>query len=304
MKTRIALLLALPLVWQVQAKAQEVVFKPERAFFASYWGEEVKTVSAEIAAARVSTLYSDPYVMLPAKPGYTYMPLSVNISHPAGTAYTGASALELHMTPGPGGVSYNAISASLKVWDGMPFQYLAYGPGTGSHYTGLSSFSGRTGRPVLLRATGGDPSGGTFGFQVRLSYAEIPSPGMNMLINSTFTGNATAWTLGLGGGAPDWAYSANTVTHGNGGGTAALEPNSALPAIVAGHSYEVTFTISGWSAGTVTPTIGGAAGTARGADGTFVETIVASTTGNLLLTPTDTLVATIDNVFVADLSAP
>ena len=72
--------------------------------------------------------------------------------------------------------------------------------------------------------------------------------GADMVTNGTFTGNATGWTLGLADGAPDWAYSSNTVTHANGGGTATLEPSTPLT-VVAGRTYRITFTLSALTAG-------------------------------------------------------
>ncbi len=119
----------------------------------------------------------------------------------------------------------------------------------------------------------------------------------DIVVNGTFTGNATGWTLGGGGGAPDWAYASNTVTHGNGGGTTALQPSAALTVTV-GTVYKVQFTISNYVAGTVTAGIGGVSGSAAGANGTYNYTLTATTTGNLLLTPTTTLDATLDTISV------
>jgi hypothetical protein len=117
--------------------------------------------------------------------------------------------------------------------------------------------------------------------------------------NGTFTGAATGWTLGLGGGTPDWAYATNNVTHANGGGTATLEPSTPLT-VVAGRTYRVTFTLSAMTAGTVTASIGGASGAAAGVNGTYVQEIVATNTTNLKFTPTTTLVATIDTISVLE----
>jgi hypothetical protein len=126
--------------------------------------------------------------------------------------------------------------------------------------------------------------------------------GSDVVVNGTFTGNATGWTLGGGGGAPDWAYATNNVTHGNSGGTTALQPSTPLT-VVSGHTYKVQFTLSSWSAGTVTSSIGGTSGSAVGANLTFSETLTAASTANLLFTPTTTLVATIDTISVQDITA-
>jgi hypothetical protein len=72
--------------------------------------------------------------------------------------------------------------------------------------------------------------------------------------------------------------------------------------VVAGHVYQVAFTLSSWSAGTVTPSIGSTVGTAFGEDGTSTQTITAADDGNLLLTPTDALVTVLDGVTVVDIT--
>jgi hypothetical protein len=73
-----------------------------------------------------------------------------------------------------------------------------------------------------------------------------------------------------------------------------------FPKPVVGRSYEVIFTISGRSAGTVTPSIGGVAGTARGADATYTETIVATTDGYLTFTPTTDFDGKVSAITVTD----
>ena len=108
--------------------------------------------------------------------------------------------------------------------------------------------------------------------------------------NGTFTGSATGWTLGSG-----WSYGSNAVTHTS--GTATLVPNPALN-IVIGGIYTLTYTISGVSAGTVTPNLGGAACTARSTNGRFIQSVTATTTANLIFTPSTTFNGTIDDVSI------
>jgi len=266
------------------------------------FGFELKHVSFGIPAARVVTLNSDPFVVIPAKPGYSMVVERALFWHGPGTAYTAHTGIQLE----PANLAFSLWSMANTVGLDVPldFTFIGLRIGAASAYAGLvPSFSGLVGQGVQFRALTANPAGGTQDFTVSVWYYEVPSPGENMAQNPVFTGAATFWTLGAGGGAPDWAYASNAVTHGNGGGAGTLRPTTSLPVTI-GHSYKVIFKVSGWSAGTVTPSIGGTAGTARGADGTFTETLVASTTGNLLLTPTTTLVATIDDVYVVDLSAP
>lgn len=110
----------------------------------------------------------------------------------------------------------------------------------------------------------------------------------NLLPNGSFTGSATGWTLGSG-----WSYSSNTVVHSS--GTATLTPNPAL-SILVGHEYEVTYTISGRTTGSVTMSLGGTTGTERSTNGTFTEKLTAITTGNLTFTPTTGFDGTLDNI--------
>lgn len=107
-----------------------------------------------------------------------------------------------------------------------------------------------------------------------------------------FTGGSTGWTLG---GAGVWTYGSNAVAKG-GDGTDALSHDAF--AAVAGRKYDLTFTISGWSVGTLTPKLGNTAGTAVGADGTYTQTITAANTDGLLFTPTNTARLTIDTITV------
>lgn len=105
-----------------------------------------------------------------------------------------------------------------------------------------------------------------------------------------FTGAATGWTLASG-----WAYGTNNIGHtSNGTGTAADDTLAAVAAKI----YDVTYTISSWSVGTVTAGLGGASGTARGADGTYTDTLTATTTAGLAFTPTNTARFTLDTVTV------
>lgn len=110
---------------------------------------------------------------------------------------------------------------------------------------------------------------------------------VNTLSNGTFTGAATGWTLGTG-----WAYSSNTVVK-NVDGTGTLSQSCGA---TAGVVFVVEYTISNWTVGTVTPSVGGVSGSAVGANGTYRDTITCSGAGALTFTPTNTSRFTIDNV--------
>ena len=155
--------------------------------------------------------------------------------------------------------------------------------------------------------------GGAFGADSNLTWNKTsktlsvayPGPatfGSDLVTNGTFTGSATGWTLGGGGGDPDWAYATNNVTHGNGGGTATLTPTTPI-SITAGKKYRVVLTISGYSAGTVTIGLGGASTSALAFNATlWAAVVLTTTTANLTLTPTTTFVGTIDDVAVYEAS--
>jgi hypothetical protein len=139
-------------------------------------------------------------------------------------------------------------------------------------------------------------SGSTSGPVTVAGQSGVASLGSDVVTNGTFTGNATGWTLGGGGGAPDWAYNSNNVTHANGGGTTALSPSSALT-IAVGERWLVKWTISNYVAGTLNVTIGGASISApTRANGSYQAVLITTTTGNLLFTPTTTLDCTLDTI--------
>lgn len=117
--------------------------------------------------------------------------------------------------------------------------------------------------------------------------------GSERVTNGTFTGSASGWTVGAG-----WAYSSNTVVHSS-NGTAALSQNNLVSI---GLMYELTYTISNWTVGSVTPSVGAVTLTARSANGTYTERFLASTTAQLAFTPTNTARFTIDGISVKQMT--
>jgi len=106
--------------------------------------------------------------------------------------------------------------------------------------------------------------------------------------NGTFASD-TGWTKGAG-----WTIAAGVAT-ATGAISTALSQTSAI-ALIAGYTYTITYTVTR-SAGTVTPSIGETAGTARSSSATFTETIVAGSTQILAFTGAG-FTGTIDNVSV------
>lgn len=90
------------------------------------------------------------------------------------------------------------------------------------------------------------------------------------------------------------AYSSNSVSKTS-NGTGALTQSLGLYAL---REYQLTYTISNWTVGTITPTIGGFTGTAVSANGTYVERFVALSTAALAFNPSNTARFTIDTVSV------
>ncbi len=79
---------------------------------------------------------------------------------------------------------------------------------------------------------------------------------------------------------------------------AATDTMTQAIAITPGVNYLVTFTITAFTGGTVTPILGGTSGTARGSAATFSEIIKAGSTNNLISFSAAGATLTIDNVTV------
>src|SRR3990167_706844 len=97
--------------------------------------------------------------------------------------------------------------------------------------------------------------------------------GMEMVTNGAFAAD-TDWTKGAG----------CTIAAGVATSTNSASALSQLGPYEPGRNYVVTFTVSSYVDGTVTPSLGGTNGTARGADGTFTETIKCGATTLLAFT--------------------
>lgn len=109
--------------------------------------------------------------------------------------------------------------------------------------------------------------------------------------NGTFASDVS-WTKGAG-----WTIAAGVASCAS--GSTDLEQAQFGSAIV-GHRYRVTFTVSGFSAGTITPMAGATAGTARSSDATFSE-IITFASGTNLIFRSAAFVGNIDNVLLEEL---
>jgi hypothetical protein len=112
--------------------------------------------------------------------------------------------------------------------------------------------------------------------------------------NGTFASD-TGWTKGTG-----WTIGSGVAT-ATGAISTALEQTAGLT-LVEGKSYSIKYTITR-SAGTITLSLGGTAGTARSADGTYSETIIAGSTQTISF-GTSGFTGTLDNVSIRDVTGP
>jgi hypothetical protein len=100
----------------------------------------------------------------------------------------------------------------------------------------------------------------------------------NYVFNGDFRGGTAGWTLSSANVAWD---AANTRVNKTGGAGETLTQNTDC---INGVTYEVVYTVAAWAAGTVTVSLGGTAGTARGSSATFTENISCGATANAPLT--------------------
>lgn len=107
--------------------------------------------------------------------------------------------------------------------------------------------------------------------------------------NGNFTTD-TGWTKGSG-----WTIGAGVAT-ATGAISTAIEQNAGVT-LIHGQSYTVTMTITR-SAGSLTASVGGTAGTARSSSGTYVETIIAGSSQVIAFTGSG-FTGTLDSVTVA-----
>jgi len=125
-----------------------------------------------------------------------------------------------------------------------------------------------------------------------------------LVTNGTFTGNANGWVLGA-----NWAYNSNNIRHTAG---ATADPTQLLGVILVTDAiYEITYTVSNRTAGTITPylsisgTPGSAiVGTARSTNATFTDYIKVTAGRNQVgFNPSSAFDGDIDSVSVKRIAA-
>lgn len=101
----------------------------------------------------------------------------------------------------------------------------------------------------------------------------------DIAINGLFQGSLYNWTANGTG----YAIGTNTCVKTSGTGTTLTADSLGRP-IVSGRTYRVAYTITAYTSGSCTVSLGGTAGTARSSAATFVEFIVAGATQALVFT--------------------
>jgi len=124
--------------------------------------------------------------------------------------------------------------------------------------------------------------------QWNFDLATLSALGPDLVLNGDFATD-TIWTKGTG-----WTIS-GLAAHCDGtqGGNTDLTNVGGTPE--SGKRYIVWFTLSNWVAGTVTPVLGGVAGTARNTNGTHFDQITTTGTGDLILRGDTDFDGTIDD---------
>lgn len=147
------------------------------------------------------------------------------------------------------------------------------------------------------------------GYQFDQASAETPAGSSSMAFHIGNTGGTELITgttdrdfSGSGNWTgTNWAVNSGTLKHTTGSTSNAVLANANLTAssIIAGRYYQVTYTITGRTAGTVQPKIGTGLGTAQSVDGTYTDYIAAAAdNADLTFTPTSAFDGAIDNVSV------
>lgn len=117
-----------------------------------------------------------------------------------------------------------------------------------------------------------------------------PNETANLVVNGDFA-SAEGWTFGTG-----WAHGTGVAT----ATTASSELSRNDLSITAGLVYRLTYTVSGYTAGSVTATVAGQSLSERTANGTYTEQFVASATGTALAFVAASASLTIDDVLLVE----
>lgn len=141
-----------------------------------------------------------------------------------------------------------------------------------------------------------DPSGLPYSRSVH-SYKDF---GRNIIANSNFDTD-TVWTKGT-----CWSIASGVAKcDGSNGSNSDLNSNTGFTVAVTGKAYELTYTISDYSSGTLTPYLANANATVRSSNGTFTQVLIAATTSaTLIFRASAGFIGSIDNISIRQLNIP
>lgn len=114
--------------------------------------------------------------------------------------------------------------------------------------------------------------------------------------------SAANWTVNSGGSGTGWAAVSGGVLDKNADGTGTAFPTGTFT-ITAGVTYKVIITTSAFTAGSFYYTLGGIVGKGFSTAKTVTDYITATTTGKLIITPTNTSRFTISSISVKALTS-
>jgi len=129
----------------------------------------------------------------------------------------------------------------------------------------------------------------TFRIIVPVDIDDSSAGGPDLVTNGGFDAD-TDWTKGTG-----WSIAAG-VASADGTQVADTDLFQAITSATIGVDYEITYTLSNFSAGTVEVVAGTAVGTSRAANGTYTETLTLTGTKDLIVRGDASFIGDIDNI--------
>jgi hypothetical protein len=106
-------------------------------------------------------------------------------------------------------------------------------------------------------------------------FSPVGIPVQPVLLNGGFSPDLSYWTAGV-----EWSSDGAGKAQVSGAQVAETILEQGVGCLI-GQVYRITGTVSSYSAGTLTPAIGGVDGTGLTANGAFTQDVTATTTGNL-----------------------
>lgn len=211
---------------------------------------------------------------------------ATNQYHPLIIDHNPVGSVRLNGGPGAGTViigqdtqSGNAVgSGGLNVYDGSINSSHPRNTYARINSVGIQSYNGK-----YIESYSGDNT-------VYIRQYVLTSAGSDIITNGTFATD-TDWTKGTG-----WTISGGVADAG--GGSASLTQAVTL---TSGTYYQVTYTISSISTGSITAQLQGGttvSGNPRAATGTYIEYLLAGASSNTIAFTADACDATIDNVIL------